>query len=53
MKFKSLILFSIAFLTVSAGLVSCGNNKYPGYKTTDSGLNIKYIVKGAESAKPA
>jgi FKBP-type peptidyl-prolyl cis-trans isomerase len=52
MKFKSLILFSIAFLTVSAGLVSCGNNKYPGYKTTDSGLNIKYIVKGAESEKP-
>lgn len=52
MKFKNSIIVSIAILTVSLGIVSCGNNKYPGYETTDSGLNIKYIVKGAESEKP-
>ena len=33
-------------------IVSCGNNKFPGFKTTESGVNIKYHFKAEESEKP-
>ncbi|NOU45645.1 MAG: hypothetical protein HOO86_01130 [Bacteroidales bacterium] len=34
-------------------ITSCGNNKYPGFKTTENGVNIKYHFKAEESSKPA
>lgn len=43
------LTFGLAAIFVS----SCGNSKYPGYKTTDSGLNYKILTSNekANSAK--
>jgi FKBP-type peptidyl-prolyl cis-trans isomerase len=46
---KITILFIGIF---SLFIVSCGNNKFPGFKTTESGVNIKYHFKAEESEKP-
>jgi FKBP-type peptidyl-prolyl cis-trans isomerase len=33
-------------------MASCGNNKFPGFKTNENGVNIKYHFKAEESEKP-
>lgn len=45
---KAALLMAVA----AVGFVGCTNSKYPGFKTLDNGVNIKYHTKGEDGKKP-
>ena len=52
MKTEKWMKAALLMAVSAVAFVGCNNSKYPGFKTMDNGVNIKYHTKGEGNKKP-